>query len=109
MSLLKHKLSGEVIRTLFPNTVYDIARKKQGGFHVGIDDGDDEVSEERRGDIHIYSTIEVSICSEDILVVQRLTPEEARKVAALLIRYANISEDVGKSVAAELDEMGKFL
>jgi hypothetical protein len=106
---LKHELSGAVIRTLFPNTVYDIARNKQGGFHVGIDDGDDEISEDRRGDIHIYSTIEVSICSENILAVQRLTPEEARKVASLLIKYADISEDVGESVEAELNEMEKFV
>ena len=108
MILLKHKLSGAVIRTLFPNTVYDIAHNKQGGFHVGIDDGDDEISEDRRGDIHIYSPIEVSICSENILAVQRLTPDEARKVAALLLKFAQISEEVGKIAEAELNEMEKF-
>lgn len=108
MILLKHNLSGAVIKTLFPNTIYDIDGPKEEGFHVGIDDGDDDISEDRRGDIHIYSTIEVSISSENILAVQRLTPYEARKVAALLLKFAQISEEVGKRAEAELNEMEKF-
>lgn len=106
---MKHELSGQIISTLFPQKIYNIRPTAVGGFHVGIDDGDDEVSEERRGSIHIYSTIEVTICGEDVLAVQRLTPEEARKVASLLIKYADISEDVGESVEAELNEMEKFV
>jgi hypothetical protein len=97
-------MSSEIIDTLFTQEVLPV-NPMDPVFEIGIDDGDDDFNEDRRGTIHIYSTLEVRICAGEVVAIQRLTPEEARKAAQILIRYADIVETLSEDIAKDFNEL----
>lgn len=85
-TMFKHEYSGEK----------DLPDNISSALSIDIDDCDCPVCEESRGNIQMYATLGVSIHTKEGIYTQRLVPEEARKLAEVLTRFANIIDRVSK-------------
>lgn len=93
--------------TLFSALLAETTEKD--GIAVSVDDCDCEECSLRRGNIHIYSTLELAIVKEGQAILQRLTPSEAKKLANKIIRYANFVDATNKAVADQLNELEEYV
>lgn len=93
--------------TLFTGLLADTTEKDS--IAISVDDCDCEECTARRGDIHIYSTLELAIVKDGHAIIQRLTPGEARDFAKKIVRYAEFVDATNKAVADQLDELEEFV
>ena len=70
---------------------------------VDIDDCDCQMCSEERGPIPQYTTISVGLVAGKARVSQRLTIDEARKLAKSLTDYANVLEAIAEVGNEEVD------
>ena len=70
---------------------------------VDIDDCDCEMCSKDRGPIPQYTTISVGLVAGKARVSQRLTIDEARKLAKTLIDYAKVLESIAEIGNEEVD------
>lgn len=93
--------------TLFTALLADTTEKD--GIAISVDDCDCEECTARRGDIHIYSTLELAIVKDGHAIIQRLTPGEAKDFAKKIIRYAEFVQATNNAVAEQLNEMEDYV
>lgn len=82
---------------------------EKDGVAVSIDDCDCEECNSRRGNIHIYSTLELAIVKDGQAILQRLTPDEAKMLANKIIRYADFVDATNKAVADQIDQLEEYV
>ena len=82
---------------------------KGNHFSIDIDDCPCEKCEERRGNVVIpFSTIEITILVDGKQVTQRLTPEEAGKLADKLKEFSEFVERLNQDISKEENSMGEY-
>lgn len=103
---MKHPFSHYGINTMF---FPEMAKSgSDPGIEVCIDDDDDELSEDRRGIIHIYSTLEIRISDDKSTMIQRLTPEEAKCLAYKLNQFASFVESFNEEIEVPVSDLEDF-
>ena len=82
---------------------------KGNHFSIDIDDCPCEECESRRGNVVLpFSTIEITIVVNGKQVTQRLTPEEAGKLADKLKEFSEFVEALNQDISKEEDAMGEY-
>lgn len=97
--MLRHEGGHVVLDTMFKHEYSDekdLPDTITSALSIDIDDCDCHACEESRGNIQMYATLGVSIHTKKGIYTQRLVPEEARKLAEVLTRFANIIDRVSK-------------
>ena len=78
-------------------------------FSIDIDDCPCEECEDRRGSVILpFSTIEITIVVEGKQVTQRLTPEEAGRLADKLKQFSKFVDDLNRDISEEENALGEY-
>jgi len=97
--VLRHEEGHVVLDTVFKHEFSDekdLPDTISSALSIDIDDCDCPTCEENRGNIQMYATLGISIHTKQGIYTQRLMADEARKVAEILTRFANIIDQVSK-------------
>lgn len=83
---------------------------KRSHFSIDIDDCPCEECEDRRGLVVLpFSTIEITIVVEGKQITQRLTPEEAGKLADKLKEFSEFVENLNRDISKEENPLGDYI
>lgn len=102
--MLRHEDGHVIVETLFCS---EFSKEKEfpdaasTALTVDIDDCECPSCERNRGNLQMYATMGVSIHTTDGIHTQRLVPSEARHLAEVLMRFAQVIEDVSDADPSE--------
>lgn len=97
--MLRHEDGHVVVETMFEreySAEKDFPDTVTSAFSIDIDDCDCPACNKNRGTLNMYATLGLSIHTANGIHTQRLLPEEARYIADILTRFADIIEKVSK-------------
>ena len=96
---MRHEAGHVVVDTMFSNefsSEKDLPDTVTAAFSIDIDDCDCHICEANRGSLQMYATMGLSIHTKEGIHTQRLLPEEARYIADILYRFADVIDHVSE-------------
>ena len=96
---MRHEEGHVVVDTMFRNefsSEKDLPDTVAAAFSIDIDDCACHICEANRGPLQMYATLGLSIHTNSGIRTQRLLPEEARYIADILYRFADVIVEVSK-------------